>query len=318
MDLWLEDREKISGRYNWFCRRASVTYTLQYWLGDGYSACQFLSNTVMAIGSEMPPTAVLELFTIPVLTDNTGPTPMTKILSLGLPSVDDGWRVAQLNFYHPPIENILLRNNCLFSHTTGTDTQPFISTSSNDIVFATLGIGGSYGYDNISFVVHSSALLQLISIPSHEHIENTIPWESWGPTVTRWHEYTVRGLKPFASGQRCILQPRTWPWMGSHSWELWDFNPYRVRRLGENFTLESEKASLSVETEPSYARSHGIKKGVYSSLPFVKIIPKQCSDYHSMGVYNDRISGTKVRTFYNSWIVFLLDEWCNSRLAASV
>ena len=255
----------------------------------------------MAIGSEMPPTAVLELFTIPVLTGNTSPIFMTKILSLSLPSVDDGCRVASLDFYHPPIENILLRNNCLFSNTTGTDTKPFISTSSNDIIFAKLNIGRRYGYDNISFVVHSSALLHLISIPSHERIENKIPWESWGPTVTRWHEYTPHGLEPFASGQRCILEPsRTWSMTGSHSWELWDFNPYRVQRLGKNFMLESEKASLSVETEPSCARCRGIKEGVYSSLPFVKIIPKQWSDYHSIGVYDDRISGTKVRTFYNS------------------
>ena len=41
----------------------------------------------MVIGSEMFSTAVLELFTIPVLTGNAGPTPMTKILSLGLPFV---------------------------------------------------------------------------------------------------------------------------------------------------------------------------------------------------------------------------------------
>jgi len=250
----------------------------------------------MAIGSEMPPTAVLELFTIPVLTGNAGPTPMTRILSLGLPLVDDGCRVANMHFYHPPIENVLIRDNCLFSNTTGTD-KPFISTSSDDIIFATLNIGGSYGYDNISFVVHSSALLRLV--PSHEHMQNTIPWESWGPTVTRWHEDTVRGLYPFASGQRCILKSRNWTMMG-YSWELWDFNPYRVRRLGKNFTLESEKASLSVETERSCAKSRGIKEGVYSSLPFVKIMPKQWSDYYSMGVYDDRMSGNKVRTSYNS------------------
>jgi len=82
--------------------------------------------------------------------------------------------------------------------------------------------------------------------------------------------------------------------MMGYSWELWDFNPYRVRRLGKNFTLESEKASLSVETELSCAKSRGIKEGVYSSLPFVKIMPKQWSDYYSMGVYDDQMSGNKV------------------------
>ena len=121
----------------------------------------------MAIGSEMFPTAVLELFTIP---GNAGPTPITKILSLGLPRVDDCFRVAKLDFYHTRVESVLIRDNCLFSNTT-TDTKPFVSASSNDIIFATLNIGGSYSYDNISFVVHSSALLRLIPFPSHEHMQ---------------------------------------------------------------------------------------------------------------------------------------------------
>ena len=164
-----------------------------------------------------------------------------------------------------------------------------------------LSLLSSYGYDNISFVVHSSALLRLIPFPSHGHMQNKILWESWGPTVTRWHEGTVRGLYHFASGQRCILEARSLGSSPSSLWQLWDFNPYRVRHLGKNFTLESEKASLSVETEPSCAKSLGIKEGVYSSLPFVKIIPKQqWPKYIEMGVYDDRICGRRVRTSYNS------------------
>ena len=233
---------------------------------------------------------------------------MTKILSLGLPRVDDGCRIANFCFYHPPIEsNFFIRDNCLFSNKT-TDTKPtkpFISTSSDDIIFTTLDIGHpTIGYDNISFVVHSSALLGLIPFPFHEHMKNTILWESWGPTVTRWHEHTANWKYPFASGQRCILRPVYMNSRLSERWEIWDFNPYRVRRLGKNFTLESEKASLSVETEPSCAKSCGIKEGVYSSLPFVKIIPKQWPDYNCMGIYDDRICGRRVRTSYNSLIPF--------------
>ena len=259
----------------------------------------------MAIGNEMSPTAVLELFTIPVLTCNADPVPMTKILSLGLPSVDDGCRVARFDFYHrPTIENVFIRDNCLFSYTT-TDTKPFISTSSDDIIFASLNIGTRNGsYDSISFVVHSSALLRLIPLPPHENMRDTILWESWGPTVTRWHEDVVHIKKLFASGQRCILTSEFRPEM----WEIWDFNPYRVRRLGKNFILESEKASLSVETEPSCAKSRGIKEGVYSSLPFVKIIPKQWSNYSDMDISDDRVSGKRVRTSQ------LLNPFFGSRL----
>ena len=158
----------------------------------------------MAIGSAMYPTPVLEIFNIPVPTGNAGPTPMTRIF---LPCVDYSDNDPRLDFYHPPIENVFIRNNRLFSSTT-TNTKPFFSTSSNDIIFGTLNIGSSYGPrdENISFVVHSSALLRLVPFRSHEHMQYTIPWESWGPTVTRWHEDTVCRLDPFASGQRCIFK----------------------------------------------------------------------------------------------------------------
>ena len=113
----------------------------------------------MAIGSEMSPTVVLELFTSPVLTGNTGPAPMAKILSLGLPHVDDGCRVARLDFYYPPtIENVFIRDNCLFSKTT-TDTKPFISTS-YEIIFASLNIG----------IATAMTTFPLLSIPQHSYV----------------------------------------------------------------------------------------------------------------------------------------------------
>ena len=54
-------------------------------------------------------------------------------------------------------------------------------------------------------------------------------------------------------------------------WELWDFNPYRVRRLGKDFIMESENASLSVKTKGTLAKCRGLEDGeVYSLLPFVR------------------------------------------------
>jgi hypothetical protein len=147
---------------------------------------------------------------------------------------------------------------------------------------------------------------RMLSIPQHSYVlpafllMSTCKIQFHGSHgVHRWHEDTVCWLEPFASGQRCLLRPVSQA-RESRSRELWDFNPYRVRRLGKNFRLESEKASLSVETEPSCAKSRGIKDGVYSSLPFVKIVPKRWPDYDYMGVYDDRIYGQMVRTFYNS------------------
>jgi len=77
----------------------------------------------------------------------------------------------------------------------------------------------------------------------------------------------------------------------SEAWELWDFNPYRVRRLEKDSTVENDSVRLTVETEPTCAKSHGIKNGIYSSLPFVKLVPKKWPSYIYMGLYEDRITG---------------------------
>jgi hypothetical protein len=84
------------------------------------------------------------------------------------------------------------------------------------------------------------------------------------------------------------------------SWELWDFNPYRVRRLGKGFAVENETASLTVETEPSCARSHGFKEGIYSSLPFVKHVPKKWPPYIYTNLFEDRVIGQLVSDYFDS------------------
>jgi hypothetical protein len=239
----------------------------------------------MVVGNLCLSTATLKLFNIPVPNENSGTTSMTKIVTLGLPPVDEGCRMERFDFYRPPPKNVFIVENRLF-HDVTTDSQPFISTSS-DILFASFNIQSSWGYDNISFILHLSALLR--HVPKHPplYLQDAVPWQEWGPNVTRWYEATV--LQALcASGQRYLFRP------DQSSWELWDFNPLRVRRLGKGFRLESETACLSVETEPSCTKSHGIEKGVYSSLPFIRLVPKQWPIYDCAGLFDDRIIGSKV------------------------
>jgi hypothetical protein len=183
-------------------------------------------------------TAVLELFSLPVTSGTGHPTPMIKVAALGLPFVDDDCRMT-CDFSPPSI------NNSVISHWQGKliynasiDTKPFVNPKSNNIIFVSLGIESGDGYDNISFVVHHSTLLRHIR-PSHSrgNVQAPVPWELWGPAATRWCEggRLEEGWQ-VTCGLRCLLSQR----LGR--WELWDFNPYRVRRLGKDFAVENESA----------------------------------------------------------------------------
>jgi hypothetical protein len=270
--------------------------TIQCLKGQHIKAFKFLSNSVMVIASVSPSesTAVLELFSLPVTNGTGHPTPLIKVAALGLPFVDDDCRIARVDFYPPDNKNLVVSWGKLL-YNASVDTKPFVSPKSNHIIFVLLHIGGEYGYDNISFVVHHSTLLRHIP-PSHsrDNVQAPVPWELWGPAATRWHEGGALGPGSQATcGLRCLLAQR----LGQ--WELWDFNPYRVRRLEKDFAVENESVRLTVETEPSCVKSPGIKNGIYSSLPFVKLVPKKWPKYDFVGLYEDRIVGQLVSNYSN-------------------
>jgi hypothetical protein len=259
---------------------------------------------LVASVSRSASTATLEIFRFPVTNDNLHPTSMInlKVATLGLPFVDDGYRIARVDIYPLFVKNFVIHKHRLL-YNTSIDAKPFVNTKSDNILLLYLNVEGKYGYDNISFIVHSSALLRLTPHNhSHGSMLDVVPWELWGPSVTRWFEGgIVAGEGTVTCGYRCLVRPQDFP----AQWELWDFNPYRVRSLGNGFTEDNETSRLTVETEPSCARSHGIMQGIYSSLPFVKHFPKQW-DYTYVGLSDDKVVGKKVSNYFNFSILLTL------------
>lgn len=254
--------------------------------GQGVDACRFLSNKLMVVGNRTTP--ALELFTLPVLpNDGTCSTPMIKLAALGFPTLANGCRLVRMQFCNLPAKNGVARNNNL--HDTDIHVKPFIGTSPDDIIYVSLTLtSGPYEVAAISFFVHSSALRRCARIHAVS-LQDTIPWNQWGPTVTRWHHGGIFPSTRFC-GQRC-LSP------SSHA--IWDFNQHRVRRLGKGFVAESETTRLSVETEPSYLNSWVLEKQIFSSLPYVKIVPKGWFLRSATCLDDDRVFGCRVSDVHN-------------------
>jgi hypothetical protein len=194
---------------------------------------------------------------------------------LGLPSVDEGWSIGPLEFSNLPPKSIVSRM-CHQLHDASIFAKPFTSASHDDIISVHVNIHCELGSDSICFVVHSSTLQRHALIISRPILQDTIPWQMWGPTTTRWYRmhFTIN-----ICGQRCLLEGR----------EIWDFNQYRVRYLGQGLAMESETARVSVETESSCVKSLGFKEGVYSSLPYVKLVLKQLKNHGATCLDDDRI-----------------------------
>jgi hypothetical protein len=181
---------------------------------------------------------------------------MTKVAALGLPSVDEGYSI-RLDFRNLPPKTIVSRMRQQL-HDASIFAKPFTNASS-DIISVTVLIRRRNSFDQLYFVVHSSTLQR----HARATLQDTIPWQMWGPTATRWYPCAKPGTRDVC-GQRCLSVK-----------EIWDFNQYRVRYLGQGFAMESEAACVSVVTKPSRVTSHGLKGGVYSSLPYVKLVLKQ-------------------------------------------
>jgi hypothetical protein len=238
--------------------------------------------------------AALELYTLPVPKSDTGPAPMTKVAALGLPAVNEGWSIDRLKFSNLPPKSIVSRMRQQL-HDASIFAKPFTSASPDDIISVIVNIRYDGVSDNIPFVVHSSTLQRHALFISCPILQDTIPWQMWGPTTTRWYPM-FSGT--YVCGQRCLLKSLT-------SWEIWDFNQYRVRYLGQGFAMESEAARVSVETELSCVQSRGLKEGVHSSLPYVKLVLKQLKNFGTTFLDDDRILRQRVSPSHSSPLLFL-------------
>jgi hypothetical protein len=212
---------------------------------------------------------------------------------LGLPSVDEGCSIIFLGFRNLPPKNMVSRT-CQQLHDTSIFAKPFTTASPDEIIFVYVEIRCNIrGYSNTSFVVHSSTLQR----HARATLQDTIPWQMWGPTTTRWFPSAKPNARDVC-GQRCLVR-------GPTSKEVWDFNQYRVRYLGQGFAMESEAACVSVETEPSCVKSRAFEGGVYSSLPYVKLVLKQLKNDRTTFLDDDRILRLRVSPNHSSLLLFL-------------
>jgi hypothetical protein len=212
----------------------------------------------------------LQLFTLPIANTDARPNPMARVGELRLPPLNIGFSIGRLVFLDLPGKNAVTGDKCQ-RRDADIYTKPFEVFDDITLVFVNIRDASGSHIDNLSFVVHISALLRRYnSFSSHGNSQHTfiLPWQMWGPiTPTRWFDHGPYQLR-HVCGQRCLS-------INLQVWEIRDFNPYRVRRLGKDFSEESATSHLSVETATSCVKSDGIKDGVYSSLPYVKLVPKQ-------------------------------------------
>lgn len=265
--------------------------TMQCLIGQGTVDFRLPLDQVIVVANQS--LAALELYTLPVPKSDTGLTPMMRIAVLALPSLEKGWRITRLTFSNCPTKNIVSSE----VHDASIFAKPFTSASPDYIIFITLRVDNGFIFEDVSFIVHSSTLECHALSVSHAALQDAIPWQMWGPTATRWCPYPT-DPPPNLFGQRYLTD-------GPSSKEIWDFNQYRVRYLGRGYTVESEAACVSVETEPSCATSIGLLGGAYSSLPYVKLVLKELVKYgHGTCLDDDRIFIRRVSLSRSSLLQF--------------
>jgi hypothetical protein len=248
----------------------------------GISAFRFLSDKVVVVANKA--TQSLDLFTLPESHGDTSQTPMMKVASLGLPHMAP---LDDLEFRSLPAKNGVPRSTHQLDN-AAVYVKPF-TKSPESIIYVVLQEPVNHIAYCPSFVVHSSALLNHVPFTSPASLQNDnyIPWSKWGPTITRWSDTT-----PSHAFQICGQRWFVGTFFQSVR-EIRDFNQYRVKQLGEGFAVETKTAHISVVTELSHIRrveDGSLERGkiyVSSSLPYVKIVPKQRQDYTFWGLDDD-------------------------------
>jgi hypothetical protein len=131
--------------------------------------------------------------------------------------------------------------------------KPFTSSPDN-LIYICITTSNSEEEQEYAFVVHPSALLR----HAKEQDFDSIFWEVWGRTATLAVSCRYRPAE--FCGQRLLVR----------NGEIWDFNQYQVKRLGNGCAAETELARISVVAEEE-------KRGlaVIYSLPYVRIVLKQ-------------------------------------------
>jgi hypothetical protein len=250
------------------------------------NAFRFLSDEVLVVANNPEFEASPDLFTLPKPHDK-GRTPMMKVAKLFLPEADHS--VYGLAFCNPPAKNGIPRSNRLVDN-AAVSIKPFTNSPDNNIIHCSVSLTCDED-DYFSVIVHSSALLHYAT-PQYF---KSIPWEEWN--LFAWCIRDEGCKATDISGQRLLTDN-----------EIWDFNQYRVKQLGKDFAVETETAHISVVTEISRVGVIDCDNPIYSSLPYVRIVPKRwktaCFD-------DDRIFTIPVSNYHFPSFLFLM-IYCNS------
>ena len=217
-------------------------------------AFRFLSDKVIVVVNAAHQDEALELYTLPEPQEDTGGATMTMVARLKLPKTD--WPIYSVTFCSPPTKNGIPRNNHQFIN-AAVSTRPF-TKSLNNIIYCCMAVNNTREIECVSLIVHSSTLLRYATSQDFK----LIWWNEWSPMARCVDEWECDAID--FSGQQ---------WLRGN--EIWDFNQYRVKQLGMDFSVETETARISVITKGPRIKALGNCAPSYSGiLPYVRIVRK--------------------------------------------
>jgi len=170
---------------------------------------------------------------------------------------------------------------------------PFVSDPNATVLCFTFGfqqvVGGFDYLRSVSFWVRRSSLCEYATRGGNR----THPWDTWGPSVTRWADWE-HGLAPCRpGGSRSALFPLLIEVGTGNPIVIRDFHPERVRRaLARNKAPSCDRGRLKVVTESSrIEKGDEFLNDIISSLPYCEATSEKRYGYHEILIDDERIVG---------------------------
>ena len=170
---------------------------------------------------------------------------------------------------------------------------PFVSDPNATVLCFTLDfrqVVGNFDYlRSVSFWVRRSSLCEFAARGTNRKY----PWDTWGPSVTRWTDWE-HGLAPCRpGGSRSALFPLLIEVGTGNPIVIRDFHPERVRRALARSSKNSDR--LKVVTESSkIEKGEEFMNDIVSSLPYCEATSEKRYGYHEILIDDERIVGITV------------------------
>jgi len=276
----------------------------------------FLRDDILLVPNSSP--FCLQVYHIPV---SMSPSPSIHlIITLGLPALATHRTVQKFESQCTPNPT----QNSKFPRYVPA-TRPFVSDPTAAIIVFSIGIVGPGERDDFAMVVHRKALLNLVPLPKIATAPATfIPWNLWGPPVTRWF---ILELETFAHqtnmhscGQRYVKfgsfgndgdgdgedyedededgedeYDNSESGVGDDSIIIYDFNPWRVR----DAQLQEEGGSWGKARDSSeifYAKDV-FELDIVGKLPYVQIKRSKWTKCDNVMIDEERVISVQASVF---------------------